>query len=228
MRLDTFLVEFSREKYGNGITFVDIDETMFRTFAKILVMKDGSVIRELSNSEFNSYTLQPGESFDFRQFRSAKIFKETSIPIQQTINRIKRMMSSIDGEDKGSMIVFLTARADFDDKEQFLDTFREYGINVDSKRVYVERTGNMSTGTVDERKKKTMLKYMATGKYRRVRLIDDYMENLKALKDIERNVPESTLKKVATTYNLDMSKEKLPIISFYTLHVQPDGSLRRV
>lgn len=228
MRLEGYLTEFSREHYGDGITFIDIDETTFRTFAKIMVKKGGKVIKELDNTEFNSYELQDGEEFDFGQFRNAKLFKETSIPIQQTVGRIQRMLSAIDGQDKGSMIVFLTARRDFDDKQEFLDTFREYGINIDSPRVYVERSGNLSTGTVDERKKKVMMKYISTGKYRRVRLIDDYMENLKVLKDFEKNMPQKVIDKVIQTYNLDMNKEKLPPISYYALHVQPDGSLRRV
>ena len=81
MRFDNYLTEFAREHYGAGITFIDIDETVFRTFAKILVKKGGKVVRELDNQEFNSYELKEGESYDFHQFKDAELFAKTSIPI---------------------------------------------------------------------------------------------------------------------------------------------------
>ena len=224
--------EFSRVKYGAGITFIDIDETVFRTFAKVLVIDkaSGKVKRELDNQEFNSYVLQDSEEFDFQQFRSAEIFRKTSIPIKQTVNRIKKMLGNIHEKSLNSKIVFLTARADFDDKNEFLKTFETHGIKMDKPQVYVERTGNLKTGTVEERKKQVMLKYIRTGQYRRVRLIDDYWGNLKAIKEIEDELPKEIEDKVIKTYNLDYSdgQEHLPPISFYALHVQPDGSLKRV
>ena len=228
MRFENYLIEFARDKYGAGITFIDIDETVFKTFAKILVKKDGKIVRELDNQEFNSYELKPGESYDFQQFRDADLFSKTSIPIPQTISRVKKMLKQIKSTDSDSKIVFLTARASFDNKETFLKTFEKYGIKMDRPNVYVERTGDMKSGTIDERKKKVMMEYIKTGKYRRVRLIDDHLPNLRALKEIEANLPEKIEQKVIDKYDLDMDKEKLPPISFYALHIKSDGSLRLV
>lgn len=229
MRFENYLNErYNADTYGAGITWIDIDETVFRTFSKILVVKDGKTVRELDNQEFNDYELQEGEEFDFHQFKDAKFFNKTSIPIPQTVARIKKMIAHIKASDSNSKIVFLTARGDFDDKKEFLKTFEKYGIRMDTPTVYVERTGNMKTGTVDEKKKKVMLKYLATGEYRRARLLDDFLPNLKALKDIEKNLPKEIEAKVIKRYNLDMSTEKLPVIQFYALHVQPDGGLRQV
>ena len=228
MRFDNYLTEFAREHYGAGITFIDIDETVFRTFAKILVKKGGKVVRELDNQEFNSYELKEGESYDFHQFKDAELFAKTSIPIPQTVNRIKRMLSQIKSQDSDSKIVFLTARGDFDDKKTFLATFEKYGIRMDRPNVYVERTGNIKGGTIDANKKKVMLEYIKTGKYRRVRLIDDHLPNLKALKWIEKNLPKDIEDKVIKRYNIDVEHEKLPPISFYALHAQADGSLRLI
>jgi hypothetical protein len=70
MKFNSFLNELASQ-YGKGITFIDIDETIFNTFAKIYVIKDGKVIKKLSNQEFNTYDLQDRESFDFREFRDA-------------------------------------------------------------------------------------------------------------------------------------------------------------
>ena len=75
-----------------GLTIFDIDETLFHTKAKVQVFKDGKVNKILDNQQFNSYQLKKGESFDYGQFKSAKIFKETSTPIAKVIKRAKRII----------------------------------------------------------------------------------------------------------------------------------------
>src|SRR5574343_545064 len=132
-----------------SITFVDIDETLFSTSAKIWVMKDGKPIKKLSNQEFNHYKLNAGEEFDFREFRSAEIFNKGSKPIWNVIKEVAKLINS---KGPNSQVVLLTARGDFDDKETFLDTFREVGLNPD--KFYVERTGNIKTGSVESKKAK--------------------------------------------------------------------------
>lgn len=221
-RFKKYLVELSSE-YGVGITFIDIDETIFSTFAKIYVTVNGIIIKKLNNQEFNTYELKPGESFDFREFRNAKTFNKTSIPISQTINRIKRMFKNIG--KRGSKVVFLTARADFDDKETFLQTFRKHGIPIDN--IYVERAGNMKTGTTSQKKEKIVLKYLDTGLYRRVRLIDDDMANIKGFLSIEKNLPQSIINKVKEKYGIT-GEESIKPIEFYGLLVKDNGSLLRV
>lgn len=73
----TYLREGIRPKL---ISFFDIDETVFNTFAKIIVRdkNTGKEITQLTNQEFNSYKLKDNEEFDFQQFGDAKIFKDTS------------------------------------------------------------------------------------------------------------------------------------------------------
>ena len=191
MRLRNFINELNSE-YGKGITFIDLDETLFHTFAKIYVLRNGAIIKKLNNQEYNNYELKDEESFDFHEFRSAEMFNKTSIPIPQTVKRIKRMMKNIN--IRGSRIVFLTARADFDDKELFLDTFRKHSIDVDN--IYVERAGNIKSGTVSSVKKQVIMKYLKTGMFRRVRLLDDILENLKTFLTIEKDIPQAVLDKV--------------------------------
>jgi hypothetical protein len=230
-KFSEYIVESaSRLKWGAGITFIDIDETVFRTFAMVLVKdrETGKVVRELDNQEFNSYELKDNEEYDFQQFRNADIFRKTSVPIPQTINRIKKMLKSIHEKSLNSKIVFLTARSDFDNKNEFLKTFEEHGIKMDRPQVYVERTGNMKTGTIPERKKQVMMKYIKSGEYRRVRLIDDHKPNLMAIKEIEQELPKEVEEKVIKNYDLDPNTEHLPPISFYALQVLPDGSLKRI
>ena len=228
MKLTNYLTEFSRDQYGKGITFVDIDETMFNTFAKVLVKKDGKVVRELDNQEFNSYVKKEGEEWDFGQFRDASFFRKTSIPIPQTFNRIKRMISQIKMNDSGSKIVFLTARGAFNDLKEFKRAFKDNGITIDGKTVDVSFMPEGEKSTIHADKKRRMLEFIKTGEYRRVRLIDDHKPNLKALKDIEKQLPHSIEQKVIDKYNLDITKEKLPPISFYALWIDEKGNLHKV
>jgi len=220
-RFNKYLNELSSE-YGAGITFVDVDDTIFKTFAKIYVIFNGVVVKKLSNQEFNTYTLKDGEEFDFREFRDAKTFRKTSIPIDKTIKRIKRMFLNIKKRD--SKIILLTARSDFDDKNEFLNTFRDYGIPIDN--MYVERAGNKE-GIIAELKKKIILKYLSTGLYRRVRLIDDDMANIKGFLSIEKSIPNDIINKVKEKYGIN-KKENIPVIEFFGLLVQANGSLKRI
>lgn len=222
MRLKNFLVEFSQDKEFGTLVILDIDETIFKTFAKIKVIKDGKVFRELSNQEFNTYKLQPGESFDFGEFRDAELFNKTSIPIPKTVDRIKRMFSSINKQSP--TVIMLTARADFDDKETFLDTFRKHGIPID--KIYVERAGNMKTGTTDERKKSIMMKYIMTGKYTTVLFLDDDEKNLRTFAKLGKSLPQEAYDAVRKHNGLE--DDEMVTIHFNGIKVLEDGSIKRI
>jgi hypothetical protein len=231
MRFEQYITDSFGNKYGKGITFVDIDDTLFHTFAKIAVIKSGKVVRELDNQEYNSYELKTGESYDFDQFRDGKLFRETSIPIPQTVNRIKKMLSQIKSQDNGSKIVFLTARESFTSSpKEFYKTFKEHGIPIDKSTTDVVFAGDTwkRPETIDTTKKNLIMKYIKTGEYRRVRILDDHKPNVKAIKDLEKNIPKAIEQKVIDNYGLDMETETLPPISFYALYVKPDGSLQQL
>lgn len=171
-------------KQGLGLTIFDIDDTLFHTTAKIKVVKDGQVIRTLTNQEFNNYELQPGEEFDFGEFRSAEKFRQESRPIRSMIAKLKAILKN----SGDSRVIMLTARADFDDKEQFLDTFRQYGI--DMSRVHVHRAGNLPGDDIPAEKKAVWVRrYLDTGKYNRVRLYDDSRSNLTVFKSLKNEYP---------------------------------------
>jgi hypothetical protein len=224
MRLKNFINEMSSTK-KNGITFFDIDETLYKTFAKIKVLdQSNKLVKELDNQQFNTYKLKDGEHYDFSEFRDASLFAKTSIPIKKTVNRVKKMLKAIQSKGSQSRIVFLTARADFDNKHKFLDTFKRDGIDID--KIYVERAGNMQSGTVSERKKKIILKYLESGKYLKVRMVDDDITNIKNFLSIESEVPESTYKNIRKFYNDDSLGHG--DLEFYGLLVDDSGKLKRI
>ena len=181
VRFKTYLEEAA----GKGLTIFDIDETMFKTKARVHVVKDGKVIKKLDNQEFNDYKLKKGEDFDFGEFTNAKIFNQTSTPIARMINKVKSILKN--ATKKGSKVIIVTARQNFDDRELFLDTFRNQGIDID--KIYVERAGNLGKGPAAENKKVIFKKYLDQKLYKRMRLFDDAKDNLKAFLSFQDDYP---------------------------------------
>ena len=169
-----------------GLTIFDIDETLFHTKAKVQVSKGGEIVRILDNQQYNSYRLKKGESFNYGQFKSAKIFKETSSPIAKVIKRAKRIIYF--ATRKGSKVIIVTARQDMDDKKLFKEAFKAQGIDIG--RVYVERAGNIGKETASENKVVIFKRYLDTGRYARIRLFDDDKNNLKAFLSLQEEYPK--------------------------------------
>lgn len=171
---------------GNkGLTIFDIDDTMFVSKARVRVKTGRKVIKILSPQEFNSYKLGKGEHFDYGEFKSSKLFYQTATPIGKMIAKAKAIIKNATA--KGSKVIVVTARANMDDKKLFLKTFEKHGISM--KNVYVERAGNMS-GSSAENKKIIFKKYLKTNEYGRIRLFDDHKENLRALLDLKQEFPD--------------------------------------
>lgn len=173
---------------GKGLTIFDIDETLFHTKAKIGVLRNGKIIKQLNNVQFNTYKLQKGETFDFGQFKSAEIFYKTSTPIGKMIAKAKIIIKN--ATKKGSKVIVVTARGDMDDRDLFIKTFEAQGI--DMSNVYVERAGNIGLDSSAKNKEVVFRKYLDTGLYTRIRLFDDAMENLLALTSLKGEYPHIT------------------------------------
>jgi pyrimidine deaminase RibD-like protein len=174
------------EPQGAALTVFDIDETLFHTAAKINVIKDNKVVDSLDNQQFNNYQLKPGESFDFKQFRDAQLFHDTSVPIKKMWQRAQDTLSQI-GKRPGSRVIIVTARSDLDDKETFLDTFRKYGLDID--KMHVHRAGNLPIPAAAA-KKAIIGKYLESGQFTEVRLFDDAESNLRSFLELRKDYPQ--------------------------------------
>ena len=198
------LVNERREFKGLSLVIFDIDDTLLHTTAKINVVRDGQVIRSLTNQEFNNYQLQPGEEFDFGEFRNAEKFAQESKPIKPMINKLKTILAHADQTQ--SKVIMLTARADFDDKHTVLKTFHDYGI--DMSRIHLYRAGNIPGDNPPALKKAVYVrKFLSSGEYDRVSLYDDSTSNLKAFKAL---------------------KKEFPHVRFSAYHVSPSGHATQV
>jgi len=177
--------EFLAEKAGKGLTIFYIDDTLFISKARVIVVNTNTgKTKALTPMEFNSYKLRKHEEYDYGEFKSAKLFYQTATPIGRMVDKAKAIIRNATA--KGSKVIIVTARANMDDKKLFVKTFESHGIPM--KDVYIERAGNMS-GSSAENKKVIFRKYLKTGEYARIRLFDDHKENLKALLDLKREFP---------------------------------------
>ena len=188
------IIKLILEAAGKGLTIFDIDETLFHTKAYVQVKKNGKVVKQLDNIAYSQYKLKKGEELDFGQFKNSKIFNTTSTPMANMINKARAIIKN--ATKAGSKVIFVTARADMDDKKLFIDTFKAQGI--DMSKVYVERAGNLGieTGKI---KAIVFRKYLDSKKYRRIRLFDDSMENLYALLSLRDDYPNITFEAYKVT-----------------------------
>jgi hypothetical protein len=167
----------------------DIDDTLGQTSAKVNIKKNGKVIKSLAAGEYNNYKLGQGEELDFSQFRSGKIFRDTFKPISNVLDRAKSVVMN---QSENSHSIIITARADFDDHKEFLQAFRDHGFPID--HVYVERSGNLAklkpSSPAHINKGVIIKKYLASGKWDRIRMWDDHEKNLDILYKVAAMYPE--------------------------------------
>lgn len=194
----------SVESEVDTINFVDIDDTIFKTDTRIRVIdKEGNVKKKLTTEEFDKYVLKPGESYDFSESLDSDIFYQTAKPIKSVLDKIHNILNNV----RNNKIIFLTARADMNDKDKFLSVFKKYGIPVDDKNlVYIERAGNLML-EAPIAKRIIIEKYLSNGSYKKVRLIDDSEHNLKEFLKLRNKYPNIKFEAVQVTKD-----EKLKIL----------------
>ena len=168
---------------SNELVIFDIDDTLLHTTAKINVIKDGKVVRSLTNQEFNNYKLQPGEEFDFGEFRNAAKFEEESVPIGPMLDKLRQDLVA------GKNVVMLTARADFDDQEAVWRTFSRHGIDINND-VHLFRAGNLpGSDSPAEKKAAHVSDWLKSEKFNKVVMYDDSEKNLTVFKSLEQKFP---------------------------------------
>lgn len=168
----------------------DIDDTLFRTTAKVNVMKNGKLVRSLSSSEFNSDSLGPGEKYDYSEFDDAEKFNKESTPIHLMMDTLKRIHQKIRlNLTPGSKVIMNTARGDFDDKETFLDTFRKHDVHIDD--IHVHRAGAIPGNAPTAAKKLVFIrKHLDEGNYAVVIMYDDNKKNLDYFMSLTKEYPD--------------------------------------
>lgn len=161
---------------SDKIILFDLDDTLIHTTAGIHVIKDGKDIKRLTNDEFNTYHLAPGESFDFIEFDD---------PVILSNSRFTEYWETLKREyNKGTHIGILTARGDCSMIKSFL-----FNNGIDIKDELVIAVGDTClglTGSIQD-KKAEAIQILADGGYSTFVIFDDNAENLSAAKNLENN-----------------------------------------
>lgn len=176
---------------GAALTIFDIDDTLFKTDASVHVKNKNGEKRKLTTQEYNKHTLSNDESYDFSEFKDAKRFNATSVPIENIWKTALTTLNNIE-KQPGSRVVIVTARPDLDDKDLFLDTFRKHGLDMD--KIHVYRAGNIMHGDSADKKKIVIRNLLQSGQYTEVRLFDDHKDNLAAFLELSEEFPGVTFK----------------------------------
>ena len=204
-----FLAEEKKNKFDAAghktLVMSDIDDAIFKTSGengpKVLVKdkKTGEVSHQLDSSQFNSHRIEPHQEYDFSQFRNSEIFSKSK-PVRPVLAKVKAIQKN------GGKVVFNTARADMDDKDEFLNHFKKHGVDIDN--AHVHRTGNdTSKKSIGEKKNDVVRGYLANNpKLNHVHLIDDHHGNLDQFLKLNSEYPH---------------------VKFTAHHVQPDGNIKR-
>jgi murein DD-endopeptidase MepM/ murein hydrolase activator NlpD len=184
-----------RHDQVNKLVIFDIDDTLVHTNTRVKVVKDNSVVKQLNSHEFTHYKLGPGEQFDFGAFRNAREFFDNAKPIVPMIQQLRDDIAT------GNKVVMITARADFDDRDTFLKTFKQW--QVDMEKVHVYRAGNDTRSiAIDEKKAAIIRNLMDQNSFNKVIMYDDSIPNLDSFVNLKKAYPHT---------------------KFYAWHVDHDG-----
>jgi len=184
-----------RHDQVNKLVIFDIDDTLVHTNTRVKVVRDNRVVKQLNSHEFTHYKLGPGEQFDFGAFRNAREFFDNAKPIVPMIQQLRDDIAT------GNKVVMITARADFDDRDTFLNTFKQWQVDMD--KVHVYRAGNDTRSiAIDEKKAAIIRNLMDQNNFNKVIMYDDSIPNLDSFVNLKKVYPHT---------------------KFYAWHVDHDG-----
>lgn len=187
-----FLLEAADEEHRGTLHSFDVDETLFKTNAKVHVMKGKKRVTSLSNQEFNKHKLEKGHHYDFGEFRNAKKFHDESHPIHRMLNKVKAIHKNIENKPHHKIIIN-TARADMDDKKTYLDKFKKHGLPIHA--MHVHRAGNDTTPgrSVADKKAHVIAQHLEQHPYKKVHVYDDDKKNLQHALALQKQHPQTQI-----------------------------------
>jgi len=165
--------EYLEEGRSTTAHLFDMDETLVSHDSRHLKIhirdNQGKLIRSLTNQEFNKYKLKPGEHYDFKDFKSAKVFGRSAHPIHKMINKMNSL------KRRGFRTEIVTARSDIDNKEAMRKHLMKHGIDINT--THLRRAGNVEGTSTGDRKRRVISSLITRHKLREVHLYDDDIGN---------------------------------------------------
>jgi len=197
--------DFLAEEEHKTLHAFDMDETLFHhDHSKVKIhVKDehGNHVKSLTNQEFNHHKLQKGHSYDYGDFRSTHLFKQSAKPIPKMINKLKAIHRN------KQPVNIVTARSDMDDKPGFMKALKKHGI--DPKKIHVHRAGNIEADSAGEAKRKVISGLINKHGYKKVHLYDDSEQNLNHFLSLKKDHPDVELHAHHVEHNPETGKVKV-------------------
>ena len=169
----------------------DVDETLFghgkkgKPNVQVHVNDaSGNRVRSLTNQEFNTDKLKPGETRDYKEFESAKKFKETSSSNTKVIKDLKRRQA------RGQNVHIITARSKFDKPSEFQGHLQKHGVDVPMNKIHY--TGGMKGGDIGKKKVDTAKGIAKQSGAKETHIHDDAAKVNNAFEKEKQNNPTST------------------------------------
>lgn len=197
---------FKQYLYESNTTLhaFDMDETIFghdhdKLKVHVRDKKTGRRVMSLTNTQFNTHKLDPNHEYDYTDFRSAKVFGQSARPIRPMLAKMKAIHRNTGN------VQIVTARQDFDDKDEFGRQLKKYGVDIN--KIYVHRAGNLNPrGTAAVNKARKISELIKKHGYKQVHLYDDSAENLDHFLALKNKHPDVTFHAHHVTHNPQTGK----------------------
>lgn len=152
------------------ITVFDLDGTLLDSGAQVIVT-DGHVSRHLTQTEYDSYKLKPGERYDYSEFCSMAILNNSTI-----LPCWSRLVAAYSA---GRHVCILTARSDH---RMVWEFFNEHGLDIKRALIFTINSPDcpFRGRTVADRKAEA-IKHLTELGYRAFTIYDDSLSNLEAM-----------------------------------------------
>ena len=155
----------------------DFDDTLVVTDAKIKIYKNKTFLKSLTPKEFNTYKLQKGEVYDFREFDDKEhILNAKKYKMWPTLHKISNLVKA----GKPAFIYILTARGNVT-KAYIYEFLKRHGIEIDMHHIITVGDRKPQSSVAAE-KHKALSKLV--GEYNKVFFFDDDVKNIKLAKTV--------------------------------------------
>jgi hypothetical protein len=125
-----------------------MDETLFHTFAKVVLLKKDGVTEELCNKKYITHRPDMGDVYMYDQFRDSDYFVKTSRPMEWLRH------AEVTRNLKNAECVVITGRGNFDDNQRVINHFHAHGFMIEPENFHCVGDDEEATNTAHAKSRK--------------------------------------------------------------------------
>jgi len=160
----------------------DFDDTLAVSDSKIIIAKASGGVIEMTPAEYNVYTPEEGDNFDYSQFEDVISPKEVTQITRVMTNHIEKE----NRDPEGRKIAVLTSRAE-PAKDNIINYLKSLDIDMTNVEV-------ITLGDSDPYSKKSWIEAeVRQGGFDKVLFFDDSQKNIDAVEELVDEIPEVSI-----------------------------------